>query len=73
MKRAFVLLIDPKIALPQDKIQGHLEDVETGGEKEFHSRQELVAFLDEILNSRAVVVNDPNREAPPSGPRLITN
>ncbi len=73
MKRAFVLLIDPKIALPQDKIQGRLEDVETGGEKEFRSRQELIVFLDEILNSQAVLVNDPTREAPPSGPHLITN
>ena len=68
MKRAFVLLMDPKTALPQDKIQGHLEDVETGGEKEFHSREELIALLDELLDSQAAVVNYADLDTSSSGP-----
>lgn len=49
MKRTFVLLIGPEAALPQDRIRGRLEDVQTGGEVPFSSREELIKILDGML------------------------
>jgi hypothetical protein len=51
MKRSFVLRIGPETALPQDRIQGQIEDVATGREMDFHSREQLLRFLEDILNA----------------------
>ena len=55
MKRSFVLRIDPDIALPKDPIQGQVEDVETGRDAQFQSREQLFKFLEDILGASSYV------------------
>ncbi len=55
MKRSFVLRIGPETALPQDQIQGQVEDVATGQDLNFRTRDQLLKFLEDCLNASSIV------------------
>ena len=54
MKRSFVLRIGPETALPQDQIQGQVEDVATGQDLNFRTRDQLLKFLEDCLNASSI-------------------
>jgi len=44
MRCAFVVLLEPKSGLPHE-LEGWVEEVDTGMELRFHSKAELILFL----------------------------
>jgi hypothetical protein len=44
MRCAFVVLLEPKSSLPHE-LEGWVEEVDTGIELRFHSKAELILFL----------------------------
>lgn len=47
MHRGFVVRLGPNTEPTQDRLEGLVEEVDTGEELRFHSREELLGFLEQ--------------------------
>jgi hypothetical protein len=62
VRGAFVLRISPRSDFENGKIEGRVEEVDTGQEGKFRSVQELIAFLSKCLPRSKP--NTTNQESP---------
>ncbi len=62
MRRAFVLRIAPDFDFENGKVEGWVEDVDTGRELKFRSGPDLLTFLSKCVKESAT--NEGNHESP---------
>lgn len=70
MRCAFVVRLEPKSGLP-DELEGWVEEVDTGREVRFHSKFQLVLFLQECRC--AYLVGGPEELASKHDPDNMTD
>ena len=64
MRRAFVLRISPECDVDAGKLEGWVEDVDSGRELKFKSVPELLSFISQSLKDRS---SSPEEEENQSG------
>jgi hypothetical protein len=64
MRRAFVLRIAPDFDFENGKVEGRVEEVDTGRELKFRSAPELLTFLSKCVKESAK--QKENQESEPS-------